>query len=204
MSHALRGARDSMVPPADPPPELQSIGRYLARQRELRGITLDELSQLTRIPLRSLHRLESGAYDGVADGFVRGFVRSVAEALGLDCEDAVARMLREQVADREVQPRVTTRMRRALLCVSLVLAVLLTIGAVRAVVSVAVPVSVEVRDVVFRRNAVRLLAVEQRDRAFSFRAPPAADDPAEATSEEFTDEGEEGLEEISEPPPPAP
>jgi hypothetical protein len=75
-----------------------ALGAWLARQRELRGIRLEELSALTRLPLRSLERLEAGVYDGHQDGFVRGFVRTVAIAIGLDPEDAVARLLAEPPA----------------------------------------------------------------------------------------------------------
>ena len=71
------------------------IGEYLRRQRVLRGVSLGELATMTRIPLRSLERLEGGEFDGETDGFVRGFVRTVAIALGLDVDDAVARMLQE-------------------------------------------------------------------------------------------------------------
>jgi hypothetical protein len=82
---------------AEGPGELQAeaIGAYLARQRRLRGIDLPELARITCIPLRSLERLESGAFDATPDGFARGFVRTVASALGLDPDDAVARMLPE-------------------------------------------------------------------------------------------------------------
>jgi transcriptional regulator with XRE-family HTH domain len=73
----------------------ESIGEYLARERELRGITLDELAESTRIPLRSLERLEAGAFDRDPDGFARGFVRTVAEALGLEPDQTVIRMLPE-------------------------------------------------------------------------------------------------------------
>jgi cytoskeletal protein RodZ len=76
-----------------------SIGRYLARQRELRGISLDELALRTKIPIRSLTRLESGAFDAKPDGFARGFVRTVAVALGLDADEAVTRLLAEPRAD---------------------------------------------------------------------------------------------------------
>lgn len=76
-----------------------SIGRYLARQRELRGITLEELSTRTKIPIRSLLRLESGAFDQKPDGFARGFVRTVALALGLDADEAVTRLLAEPVPE---------------------------------------------------------------------------------------------------------
>lgn len=75
--------------------EIGSIGRYLARERAVREISLEELAALTRLPQRSLERLESGYLDGVHDGFTRGLVRTVSEALGLHVEDTVARMLPE-------------------------------------------------------------------------------------------------------------
>jgi cytoskeletal protein RodZ len=75
--------------------EAEPIGAFLSRQRRLRGIGLDELARITCIPLRSLERLESGAFDATPDGFARGFVRTVAGALGLDPDDAVSRMLPE-------------------------------------------------------------------------------------------------------------
>ena len=78
--------------------ETRPIGEYLRRQRILRGMSAEELADLTRIPLRSLERLESGHFDGETDGFVRGFVRTVAVALGLDTDDTVARMLQEPEA----------------------------------------------------------------------------------------------------------
>lgn len=78
--------------------ESRPIGEYLRRQRILRGMSAEELADLTRIPLRSLERLENGQFDGENDGFVRGFVRTVAVALGLDTDDTVARMLQEPQA----------------------------------------------------------------------------------------------------------
>jgi len=81
-----------------------SIGRYLARQRRLRQISLDELAALTRIPRRSLERLEAGAFDASPDGFARGFVRTVAQALGLDPVDAVMRLMQEPGLDEPGSP----------------------------------------------------------------------------------------------------
>ena len=77
-----------------------AIGEYLKRQRTLRGITIEELAASTRIPLRSLERLEAGYFDGMTDGFVRGFVRTVSGALGLDADQTVARMLEEPAGRR--------------------------------------------------------------------------------------------------------
>ncbi len=76
-----------------------SIGAYLAGQRRLRGISIEELSQRTRIPRRNIERLEAGAFDAAADGFTRGFVRTVAGALGLDPDEAVMRLMCEPSLD---------------------------------------------------------------------------------------------------------
>ncbi len=89
----------------------ESIGAYLATQRRLRGITIEELSAQTRIPLRSLQRLESGSFDADIDGFVRGFVRTVAEALGLAPDEALNRTLEEpgQGSRLRATPRLSLR-----------------------------------------------------------------------------------------------
>jgi hypothetical protein len=85
------GERSSSAGPAAE----EGIGRYLARQRQLRQISLDDLAHLTKIPRRSLERLESGAFDRKPDGFARGFVRTVAGALGLDPDETVMRLMSE-------------------------------------------------------------------------------------------------------------
>jgi hypothetical protein len=86
----------------------------------------EELSELTRIPIRSLERLEGGQFDGGSDGFVRGFVRTVAEALGLDVEDAVARTLQEPGAGTWERPGASRSLKRAL--AGLVFVILLALG----------------------------------------------------------------------------
>ncbi len=96
MGQKIRGKPAAPALSADPE---RSIGVYLARQRELRGISLDELATLTRIPRRSLARLESGVFDRAPDGFVRGFVRTVAAALGLDPDETVMRLLCEPAVE---------------------------------------------------------------------------------------------------------
>ena len=102
MGQEVAGISEAVAvgPGAEHAPE--PIGAYLSRQRRLRGISLDELAGITCIPLRSLERLESGAFDETPDGFARGFVRTVARALGLDPDETVSRML----------PEATTRSRR--------------------------------------------------------------------------------------------
>lgn len=80
-----------------------SVGAYLAKQRDLRGISLDDLATLTRIPRRSLARLESGAFDRQHDAFARGFVRTVALAIGIDPGDTLVRMLAATATETEAR-----------------------------------------------------------------------------------------------------
>jgi hypothetical protein len=109
-----------------------SIGAYLKRQRLLRGLTVEDLAASTRIPLRSLERLEAGYFDGVTDGFVRGFVRTVAIALGLDADQTVARMLEEPAAGQWDREGVGIWRRQVVAVVALVAATALVVIAVRA------------------------------------------------------------------------
>ncbi len=159
--------------------ERLSIGRYLAAQRKLRGISLDELAERTRIPRRNLERLEAGAFDGQLDGFVRGFVRTVAEALGLDPREAVMRLVGEPVAsDEEWLWR--RRMRIAALSAVLAVALLLALGwALRATVRwIREPAPDSGQQRVYRRDAVRELAEEPPR-----HAPPPTEAPADADAD---------------------
>lgn len=71
---------------------MESIGQFLRTERELRQLSLEELSQTTRIPLRSLQLLEDDRLDGLpGDVFVRGFVKSYAKAVGLAVDDVLRR-----------------------------------------------------------------------------------------------------------------
>lgn len=69
-----------------------SLGGYLKEQRESRKISVDELAQTTRIPVRILRQLEQDVHaDLPADVFVRGFLRAYARAVGVDEEHVLAR-----------------------------------------------------------------------------------------------------------------
>jgi cytoskeletal protein RodZ len=140
-----------------------SIGAYIARQRRLRGISLEELEVLTHIPRRSLERLESGAFDAEPDGFVRGFVRTVSLAIGLDPDDTVTRMLVEPDPRRK-KGRIPSLFAAAgfLLLVGLVAlgaAILWTLVGSRPGPLAEASVASETRPV--RRDAVRELAISR-------------------------------------------
>lgn len=160
----------------------EAIGAYLGRQRRLRGISIEELSTTTRIPVRSLERLEKGAFDAVPDGFARGFVRTVAIALGLPADETVARMLPEASGDAPrsmFRPEIAPRLLAAA-------GILLGIGLAALAFSGSrvLPAGwTRERDtVVVRRDAVRALAEETAARAGALPEPlpsePAPTDPS--------------------------
>ena len=149
-----------------------SVGLYLAAQRRLRNISLDELATLTKIPRRSLERLEAGFFDDLPDGFARGFVRTVAEALGLDSEDAVMRLMREPPEDaveaggRPPLEQKTMFARAAVLAGIVLLALALWKLVAAWLASDDAPV---IRDVILRHDPVRALV--QQEEAGEGEAP---------------------------------
>ena len=84
LSSSRRFARSAL-------PLTSSIGTRLRHEREVRGMSLEEISRATRIPLSSVERLEADRFDDLpGEVFVRGFLRSYARAIGLDSEEVLA------------------------------------------------------------------------------------------------------------------
>jgi len=74
------------------PADRRSFCDYLREGRAASAMSLEEIARVTRIPHRSLERLEEGAFEALpADVFVRGFLRSYAQCVGLDAEETVRR-----------------------------------------------------------------------------------------------------------------
>ena len=70
----------------------RSLGRFLRFERELRQMSLGEVSQATRIPLRTLVALEEDRTKELpGDVFVRGFLRAYAKALALPEHEVLSR-----------------------------------------------------------------------------------------------------------------
>jgi cytoskeleton protein RodZ len=68
-----------------------AFGDRLRREREMRGITLDEITESTKISRRHLEALEGEHFDQLPGGvFNKGFVRAYAHFLGIDEDQAVA------------------------------------------------------------------------------------------------------------------
>ncbi|HTV59575.1 MAG TPA: helix-turn-helix domain-containing protein [Verrucomicrobiae bacterium] len=67
------------------------FGDRLKREREMRGVSLDEVAAATRIAPKFLEALENDQWDQLPGGvFNRGFIRSIARFLGLDEDNLVA------------------------------------------------------------------------------------------------------------------
>lgn len=72
--------------------ELASFGEELRREREIRGISLKEISDATKISKRFLEAIEHNDHRTLpAPVFTRGFVREYARYLGLNAEEMVTR-----------------------------------------------------------------------------------------------------------------
>src|SRR5207248_6950354 len=67
------------------------FGERLRRDRELRGVSREEISAATRIGSRFLEALENEQWERLPGGiFNRGFLRAIARFLGLDEDDLIA------------------------------------------------------------------------------------------------------------------
>jgi cytoskeletal protein RodZ len=67
------------------------FGEHLKREREMRGVTLEEIAAATRIAPRFLVALENEQWDQLPGGvFNRGFIRAIARFLGLDEDTLVS------------------------------------------------------------------------------------------------------------------
>lgn len=156
-------------------PAQESVGSWLAGQRRLRGLSIEDVAGLTRIPRRSLERLEAGAFDGNPDGFARGFVRAVAEAIGVDPEEAGARLLGEVRPERAGRALPWRPVALAVLAAGLAFfAIRVASGLVRAPAPAPAPRA----HALARRDYVRELAARPVPAAEEAPAPPAPAPPA--------------------------
>jgi cytoskeletal protein RodZ len=87
------------------PTESGSIGRFLRHEREVRHISLGELSQATRIPQRQLALLEEDRFDELpGEVFARGFIKSYARAVGVDEAPLIERFDRGRAVSEPPAP----------------------------------------------------------------------------------------------------
>jgi len=88
---------------------MTGFGEHLRREREMRGVSLEEISTSTRISIRFLQAIESEELSKLPGGiFTRSFVRTYARYLGLDEERVLAdcQLAGKQKPEVEI-PRIT-------------------------------------------------------------------------------------------------
>jgi cytoskeleton protein RodZ len=70
---------------------MAGFGEGLRRERQMRRISLEEISETTKISVRFLEALENEEFSKLPGGiFVRSFIRSYANYLGLDADGVLA------------------------------------------------------------------------------------------------------------------
>jgi transcriptional regulator with XRE-family HTH domain len=87
----------SMVMPTDEADDLPTLGQSLRALRETRGLTLEDVAELTRVRRPFLIAIEEMRLDALPSRpFTIGYIRSYAQALGMDPEAAVDRFRAEE------------------------------------------------------------------------------------------------------------
>jgi cytoskeletal protein RodZ len=82
---------------------VETLGDYLKNKREAQNITLEEVSQATRIRRTILEAIENNDYDLIPPKvFTQGFIKSYASYLGLDENDVIKRY-HEIMESREIK-----------------------------------------------------------------------------------------------------
>ncbi len=70
---------------------MESPGEYLKRERLQRGVELEVIFEVTRVPLDLLMAIEADNFSAVHPAFMKGFIRSYCKHIGIDENDAVLR-----------------------------------------------------------------------------------------------------------------
>jgi transcriptional regulator with XRE-family HTH domain len=82
-----------------------SLGIWLRRERERRGVTLRQIADQTKVAVPLLEGLEADNLSRWPAGIYRkAFVRSYAAAIGLDADEVVKRFEREHPPEPEATP----------------------------------------------------------------------------------------------------
>lgn len=87
---------------------VETVGQILRKKREARGMSVAEVSRVTRIPLVTLQSIERDHFDDLpGEVFVRGFLRSFAQTVGLSAPDILARYTQSRRVTEVTQMPVT-------------------------------------------------------------------------------------------------
>ena len=60
------------------------LGREMAEQRELKGLSVEQLSDITKISAQNIRHIENGVLDFLPSAYVKAYLSALARELGLD------------------------------------------------------------------------------------------------------------------------
>jgi len=98
----VTGARPG--PAVDPRAEaVRGFGRYLLRERELRGLSTEDVARVTKLAPGVIEAIEAGDPDRMPPrGYLVGYLRSYSAAVGLGADDVVLRFQEAAGVDEPV------------------------------------------------------------------------------------------------------
>jgi transcriptional regulator with XRE-family HTH domain len=84
------------------------VGDKLRQAREAKGLSLDDVAAMTRVPTRHLEHIDNGAWDSLpAITYSIGFARAYAKVVGLDASE-VGSQLRAQLGSTPISSAATS------------------------------------------------------------------------------------------------
>ncbi|MBD3309131.1 hypothetical protein GF339_22215 [candidate division KSB3 bacterium] len=111
------------------------FGESLRKERELRGITIEEISQHTKVHHRFLEAIENDDLSALpAKAFAKGFLRSYARMVGLDEDEVITnfeyshRSLHKKNSAGQLTQRASSRSRNRLFLLTMLLIIVLFIA----------------------------------------------------------------------------
>ena len=124
-------------PAVDPRAEaMRGFGRYLLRERELRGLSLEDVARVTKLAPAVIEAIESGDPERMPPrGYLVAYLRSYSAAVGLGSDEVVLRFqeaagVEEPEASPAGRPRTPLAPARPWVVVALVVVALLVAAAV--------------------------------------------------------------------------
>ena len=70
---------------------MHSLGQHLKKERELRGVTIEEIANITRISTRFINALENDDFKNLpSEVFIKGFLRAYTKCVGIDPNEVIS------------------------------------------------------------------------------------------------------------------
>ncbi len=138
-------------------PTDEPFGRWFARERRLRDISLGFVAARTKLPVVRLEALEAERLDLGRDGRARAAARALAGAIGADPDEALARLIGAYQGPPPARSRRRRRLPWAGVALAAALLGLLAAGGLGLVSWLDAPPGEPAPDVIYRPNHLKPL-----------------------------------------------